>query len=143
MDEGIVVTPAVVIPADELEERATRAGGPGGQHVNTSSTRIELVWNVASTRALDEAQRAHVLRRLASRIDAAGRLRIVAAARRSQLQNREEARQRLAEVVAAALVVPKRRRPTKPTKASRERRLASKRQRGERKRDRRPPARDE
>jgi ribosome-associated protein len=143
MDEGIPVTPAVTIPADELEERATRAGGPGGQHVNTSSTRIELVWDVAGSRALDEAQRAHVMRRLAARLDSAGRLRIVAATHRSQLQNREAARARLAEVVAAALVVPKRRRPTKPTKASRERRLAGKKRRGERKRDRQRPAGDE
>ena len=137
MDAGLVVSPALTIPLAELEVRATRAGGPGGQHVNTSSTRIELVWDVATSAVLSDEQRARLLARLASRLDRAGRLRVVAQAERSQLQNREAALERLAGLVAAALVVPKRRRPTKPTRASRERRLAEKRRRGERKRDRR------
>jgi ribosome-associated protein len=138
MDGDLVVSPALVIPLAELEVRATRAAGPGGQHVNTSSTRIEVVWDVAASPAVGEEVRARLLERLASRLDTSGRLRVVAGARRSQLQNREAALARLAELVAAALVVPKRRRPTKPTRASKERRLTEKRLRGERKRQRRP-----
>ena len=137
MDGDLVVAPALVIPLGELEIRATRSAGPGGQHVNTSSTRIEVVWDVAASPVLTDEQRARLLARLATRLDTSGRIRIVAGARRSQLQNREAALERLAELVAAALVVPKRRKPTKPTRASKERRLTAKRQRGARKRDRR------
>jgi ribosome-associated protein len=86
---------------------------------------------------LTDEQRARLLARLATRLDTSGRLRLVAGARRSQLQNREAALERLAALVAAALVVPKRRKPTKPTRASKERRLTEKRQRGARKRERR------
>jgi len=137
MEGDLVVSPALVIPLAELELRATRAAGPGGQHVNTSSTRIEVVWDVGDSPTLTDEQRARLLERLASRLDTSGRLRVVAGTRRSQLQNREAALARLAELVAAALVVPKRRRPTRPTRASKERRLAEKRRRGEQKRDRR------
>ncbi len=137
MEGDLVVSPTLVIPLGELEVRATRAAGPGGQHVNTSSTRVEVVWDVAASPVLSDEQRARLLDKLASRLDTSGRLRVVAGARRSQLQNRESALERLAELVAAALVVPKRRRPTRPTRASRERRLDQKRRQGERKRERR------
>ena len=139
--EGVLeVTERVGIPRWELEYRATRAGGAGGQHVNTSSTRIELLWNVARSAALDDDQRARVIARLATRIDGEGWLRVVSSARRSQQQNREAAEARLAELVRGALVVPKRRRPTRPTRASQERRIAEKRKRSERKRMRRDDA---
>jgi len=137
MEGDLVVSPTLVIPLAELELRATRSAGPGGQHVNTSSTRIEVVWDVSASPTLTDEQRARLLERLASRLDTSGRLRVVAGTRRSQLQNREAALERLAEMVAVALVVPKRRRPTRPTRASKERRLAEKRRRGEQKRDRR------
>lgn len=137
MEGDLVVSPALVIPLGELEIRATRSAGPGGQHVNTSSTRIEVVWDVAASPTLTDEQRARLLVRLATRLDTSGRLRLVAGARRSQLQNRDAALERLAELVAAALVVPKRRKPTRPTRASKERRLTEKRQRGARKRERR------
>jgi ribosome-associated protein len=137
MEGDLVVSPALVIPLGELEIRATRSAGPGGQHVNTSSTRIEVVWDVAGSPTLADEQRARLLARLATRLDTSGRLRLVAGARRSQLQNRDAALERLAELVAAALVVPKRRKPTRPTRASKERRLTAKRQRGARKRERR------
>jgi ribosome-associated protein len=127
----------LVIPLGELEIRATRSSGPGGQHVNTSSTRVEVVWDVAASPTPTAEQRKRLLVRLATRLDTSGRLRLVAGARRSQLQNRAAALERLAELVAAALVVPKRRKPTRPTRASKERRLTEKRQRGARKRDRR------
>lgn len=137
-DDGpIRINTRVSVPRDELELRATRSGGPGGQHVNTSSTRIELVWNVATSPSLWEDERARLLEQLASRLDGEGQLRIVAQGERSQLQNREAAVARFAEVVRRALVVPKRRKPTKPTQASKERRLASKRERSDRKRERR------
>ena len=126
-----------MIPRDELLLRATRAGGPGGQHVNTSSTRIEVVWNVARTRALDETQRRLVLSRLASRVDSDGDLRVVAADSRSQRQNRETAESRLVALVARALVIPKRRRPTRPTASSVRQRLDTKRRRADTKRQRR------
>jgi ribosome-associated protein len=127
----------VVIPQEELTFRATRAGGPGGQHVNTSSTRIEVVWNVDRSTALTEAQRTRLREKLASRLDAEGNLRVVAADSRSQKRNRDLAEARLAETVRRALIVPKRRRPTRPTKSSVEARLNEKRRRSSTKQDRR------
>jgi ribosome-associated protein len=137
MADGLSVRDGVVIPRDELTIRATRAGGPGGQHVNTSATRIEVVWNVARTRALTADQRRLVLSRLAPRVDADGDLRVVAADSRSQRQNRTAAESRLAAIVARALVVPKRRRPTRPTAASVRQRLDGKRRRADTKQQRR------
>jgi ribosome-associated protein len=131
------VTPALAIPRAELEYRASRAGGAGGQHVNTSSTRIELLWNPSRSAVLDDAARVLVAERLASRIDGEGWIRVVSSARRSQQQNREAAESRLAELVRGALVVRKKRRPTKPTRASKEARIAGKRKRSETKRRRR------
>ena len=132
----------LAIPRTELVYRASRAGGAGGQHVNTSSTRIELLWNVRATQALDESQRARVHAKLASRLDGEGWLRVVASARRSQGQNREAAEERLAALVRAALVVPKRRKATKPSRGAKEARLAEKKKRGDTKRQRRPGAFD-
>jgi len=138
--EGVLeVTERVSIPRSELEYRASRAGGAGGQHVNTSSTRIELRWNVARSASLDDESRARVAARLATRIDGEGWLRVVSSARRSQQQNREAAEARLAELVHGALAVQKRRRPTRPTRASKEERIRAKKKRGETKRMRREP----
>ena len=137
---SLEVSEGFAIPRSELEYRATRAGGAGGQHVNTSSTRIELRWNVAQSTMLDEERRARLAARLATRIDGEGWLRVVSSARRSQQQNREAAEARLAELVRGALVVQKRRRPTKPTRASREERIHDKRKRSETKRMRRGDA---
>lgn len=136
-DDGrLAVNARVAIPAAELEVRATRAGGPGGQHVNTSSTRVEVTWRVATSTALAPEQRDRLLTRLASRLDSSGTLRVVAADTRSQSQNRTLAFQRLATMVRQALVVPKSRRATKPTKASKERRLSEKKRRSDTKRKR-------
>lgn len=137
--DAIPVTPDVAIPRAEVEARASRAGGPGGQHVNTSSTRIELRWNVRTTRALDDARRDHVLARLASRLDGEGNVRVVASEFRSQRQNREAAELRLADLVRRALHVPKKRKATKPSRAAKAKRLDEKRMRSEKKRDRRRP----
>ena len=136
-DDGIIVSPILTIPAAELTFRASRAGGPGGQHVNTSSTRIELLWDLARSTVVNDELRARLQEKLASRLDADGMVRVVASDRRSQAQNRSAAADRLAEIVRRAIVVPRKRRPTRPTAASREQRLAEKKRRGERKRDRR------
>src|SRR3954447_13580713 len=95
-DDGIVVSPTLTIPASELTFRATRAGGPGGQHVNTSSTRIELLWNVERSRTVTEDERARLREKLASRLDGDGFLRVVSSEHRSQARNRDAAAERLA-----------------------------------------------
>ena len=142
-DDHLQITPALRLPPGELEYRASRSGGPGGQHVNTSSTRIELWWDIAASPSLTEEQRARLLARLRSRLDVSGRLRLVSSGSRSQLRNREEVTERLAALVAEALVVPKRRKATKPTRAAKAARLESKRRRAATKRDRRRPSGDD
>jgi ribosome-associated protein len=139
----VVVTPELRIPRAELEYRASRSGGPGGQHVNTSSTRIEVWWDVAGSAALDEAQRERLLARLATRLDGAGRLRLVSGATRSQLKNRAAVTERLAEVVARALHVPRPRKKTKPSRAAKAARLEAKRRRSSLKESRRRGGRDD
>lgn len=136
-ESALVVDARLSIPRSELTYRASRSGGPGGQHVNTSSTRIELLWDFARSRVLDETSRARITEKLASRIDAEGNVRVVASDRRSQQQNREAAETRLAELIRRALVVPKPRKKTNPPRAAKEKRLAEKRQRAERKERRR------
>ena len=137
VERGLVVGRALTIPRHELEARATRSGGPGGQHVNTSSTRVEIRWNVRTSGALTDAQRERLTQRLASRLDGEGWLRVVASDSRSQRQNREHAEARLAEMVRAALVVPKVRRATKPSRGAVEERLREKKMKSERKKGRR------
>jgi len=127
----------ISIPMAELRFQASRSGGPGGQHVNTSSTRIELWWDVAGSPSLPESDRNRLLTRLGSRLDGEGRLRLVSGAHRSQLQNRQAVSDRLQAGVADGRKVPKVRRATRPTKASREKRLEEKKRRGAVKRDRR------
>lgn len=107
--------------------------------MNTSSTRIEVWWDVAGSPSLSEPQKARLLQQLRSRLDSAGRLRLVSSGTRSQLRNREEVTRRLQEVVARALVPPKPRKRTRPTQASKAARLESKRRRSAIKRERRPP----
>ena len=131
MSDALEIGEGVAIPRDELSIRASRSGGAGGQHVNTSSTRIELLWNAAQSRAMPEEQRAGVLQRLRSRINADGCIRIVSSEHRSQLRNREAAEERLAKLVRAALTVPRTRRKTAPTRASKEARLEGKKRRSE------------
>ena len=134
IDTLLAVTDDLWVPRAELDFRASRSGGPGGQHVNTSSTRVELTWDVAGSPSLTEEQRARVLDKLANRIDGGGVLRLAASEHRSQHQNREAAVERFVELVRGALHVPKPRRKTRPTRASREVRLQSKKRRSEVKR---------
>jgi ribosome-associated protein len=142
-DGYIEITPALLLPVSELDYRATRSGGPGGQHVNTSSTRIEVWWDIGGSPSLTDEQRARLLQRLASRLGGEERLRIVASQSRSQLRNREAATERLREIVAAALAVAKPRKRTKPSRAAKAARLEAKRRRSATKRERRPPRHDD
>jgi ribosome-associated protein len=137
------VSPDLRVPLAELEFRASRSGGPGGQHVNTSSTRVEVTWDVAGSAALSGEQRQRLLARLASRLDGRGRIRLVSSSTRSQLRNREDVTERLREVVAQALVVPKARKRTRTPRAAKAVRLENKRRRAATKRDRRPPRGEE
>ena len=139
MTDDVRVSRRVTIPTSELAFRFTPSGGPGGQHANRSATRAELLWNVEASSALGPRQKARVRRALGRRIDAEGNLRLVSDARRSQARNRKDVVERLARVVAGALEVPKRRLPTKPSAAARDRRMRAKRRRGEVKRLRRTP----
>jgi ribosome-associated protein len=142
-DTLLYVNAELQVPRTELVFRATRSGGPGGQHVNTSSTRVELWWDVAGSPSVSPDVRARLLVRLASRLDGEGRLRLVAQESRSQLRNREAAMERLRTVLADALKMRKARRKTKVPRGAKEQRLAEKRHRSTRKRERRPGAHDE
>jgi ribosome-associated protein len=144
MPEGVLkITPDLHLPFSELEYRASRSGGPGGQHVNTSSTRIELWWDVTQSPTLTPEQRQLLLTRLAARLDARGRLRLVSSGSRSQLRNRENVTERLRSFVAAALVPPKKRKRTAPTRAAKAARLEAKRRRAATKQQRRTPISEE
>jgi ribosome-associated protein len=141
--EDLPVRRDLVIPQDELSVETSRASGPGGQNVNKVATRVSLRWSIARSRALDEARRDRLLDKLASRLTRDGELIVHVDETRSQARNRELARSRLAEIVRRALAVPRKRRPTKPTRASQQRRLVSKQRRSDVKRRRRPPRGDD
>jgi ribosome-associated protein len=138
-DNALDITPELRLPLAELDYQASRSSGPGGQHVNTSSTRIEVWWDVAGSPSLSPEQRAWLLQRLGPRLDSTGRLRLVSSASRSQLRNREDVTARLQSVVAGALAVPKKRKRTKPSRAAKAARLEAKRRRSAVKRRRRQP----
>jgi ribosome-associated protein len=131
VSDDLEVTNSVSIPREELSIRASRSGGAGGQHVNTSSTRIELLWNPSQSRALPDDVRERVLERLQARTNADGFVRIVSSEHRSQLRNRQSAEERLAKLLRGALAVPRPRRKTAPTRASKEARLEAKKRRSE------------
>jgi ribosome-associated protein len=129
---------SVVIPEAELSWRFSRSSGPGGQGVNTTDSRVELLWDVAATAALGQVLKERALERLADRL-VDGVLSVTASEQRSQYQNRLAAERRLVDTVAAAIAPPPRpRRATKPTRGSVDRRIAAKKRRGETKRLRRP-----
>ena len=140
--EDLPVSEALTIPAAELGWRFSRASGPGGQGVNTTDSRVELVFDLAGSPSLPEPLRLRALARLQGRL-AGGELTVVAAEHRSQWRNRQAARRRLAELLALAMAPPPPpRRRTRPTRASQQRRLAAKRQRGSLKADRRDGRRE-
>jgi ribosome-associated protein len=129
--EDVPIKNGLVIPKDEIEIRASRAGGPGGQHVNKSNTRITVRWNLRETQALTGVQKLRVEEKLASVITEEGDIIIHSASSRSQLQNKEEALERLADKIRKALYVPKRRMKTKVSKAKKEARLQAKTRKGQ------------
>jgi len=129
----MVVTSELAVPLAEIELRASRSSGPGGQHANVTASRVEAVFDVTASRSLSEPQRRRMLERAGPRVSA------VAQDARGQARNRELALARLRDKLAGALATPSKRRPTRPSRASAERRLADKRARSRRKRERRPP----
>jgi ribosome-associated protein len=137
--EVVRITPEIAIPVAELEFRASRASGPGGQGVNTTDSRVELRFDLAGSPSLPPEAKARALRRLGPRLDTDGVLRVVAQARRSQLANRRAAVERFAELLTAALHTPRPRRPTRPSRAAEAQRVEAKRRRSATKRLRRPP----
>jgi ribosome-associated protein len=137
MAEVLRINDRLSIPLGEIELRASRSSGPGGQHANVTASRVEAVFDVEASVTLDETQRARLIERAGPVLTA------VAQDARGQARNRELALQRLAGKIAAGLAVPRRRRPSKPTRASRRRRLEQKRRTGERKRARRPPGEED
>jgi ribosome-associated protein len=133
MEDPMVVTREFSIPLAEIELRASRSSGPGGQHANVTASRVEASFDVEASSALTAAQKRRVVGRAGPRLTA------VAQDARGQARNRELALERLRDRLAAALATPKKRRRTRPTRAARERRLADKRARSQRKRERRRP----
>lgn len=139
MSDDLTVTNRVSIPEAELDESFSRSSGPGGQHVNRTSSQVELRWDLANSAAVSERDRAWLLKRLASRLTNDGVLIVVSDAERSQKRNRDEARRRLAQMIREALQRPKARRKTKPTRGSIERRLKAKKEQGAKKKLRQKP----
>jgi ribosome-associated protein len=137
MADELRIDERLAIPLVEIELRASRSSGPGGQHANVTASRVEAVFDVAASRSLDEARRARLMERFGPVVTA------VAQDGRGQYRNRELALSRLAAKIAAALRPQRRRRPTRPTRASRQRRLDQKRRAGERKQARRRPSSDD
>jgi ribosome-associated protein len=133
-DQGIRVAENTVIPLDEIQLRASRSSGPGGQHANVTASRIEAIFEVDDSEALSAKQRALLKRKVGDRVTA------VAQDARSQARNRELALERLREKIEAGLRRPKPRRATKPSRAAREKRLEGKRRQSQRKAQRRPPS---
>ncbi len=134
--DRLAISGGLSLPLRELRFRFSRSGGPGGQYVNRTETRVELLFDVAHSPSLSEGQRARLLGRLGGQLDREGVLHIVSSARRSQLQNRADAVARFQALMGSALRSHKRRVPTQPTPASRERRLASKHRRSQAKANR-------
>jgi ribosome-associated protein len=133
MADGLQIGDGVEIPLEEVEVRASRSSGPGGQHANVTSSRIEAVFEIEASEVLSDGQKTRLREKLGDRVTA------VAQDARSQARNRELALERLAEKLRAGLARPRKRRPTRPGRAAKERRLEGKRRRSERKQQRRRP----
>lgn len=138
-NDDLRISPSVTIPGAELRWRFSRSGGAGGQHVNTTDSRVELSWDVRASEALSAAQRGRALRALRSEL-VDGVVTVAVSERRSQLRNRAIARERLAETIADAIAPPPPpRRPTRPSRGARQRRIDDKKRRGQTKQLRRRP----
>jgi ribosome-associated protein len=140
---GIRVTRSVTIPESELEFRYVRSGGPGGQHANKTSTKVELTWDVTESSALGPRQRARLFENLGSRIEPSGVLRLRSDKHRSQTRNKEDAIERLRVLVVKGLEIKKDRVATGPTRTAKRKRLDQKRRRSEVKQSRRKPSFDD
>jgi ribosome-associated protein len=137
MDDPMPVNAEVTVPLSEIVIRASRSSGPGGQHANVTASRVEAVFEIAESAALTDEQKRRLAARHGERVTA------VAQDARSQARNRELALERLREKLAAGLAIPRKRRPTRPTRTATEHRLEQKRRNAQRKRGRRPPSPDE
>jgi len=136
--EPLRINARLVLPPEELHASFSRSGGPGGQNVNKVATRVQLRFCVLTSSSLGERRRARLVRQLGKRLTKTGDVIVFASSHRERGRNLEEARQRLASLLRTGLQVPKQRKPTKPTRASKRRRLEAKRRRGDLKRSRRP-----
>lgn len=131
MKKDLDIKNGIIIPGHEIEITASRSGGPGGQHVNKSDTKITIRWNVKKTKALDEIKKNRVLKNLQSRLTTEGDLIIHSRSTRSQQQNKKNAIEKLVKILKKALLVPKKRMKTRTPKAIKEARLREKKQRSE------------
>ena len=136
MSDDLLINSNLSLPLHEMQLTASRSSGPGGQHVNTTDSRIQLRWNIKTSPTLSTYQRNILLRVMASRVTEDGDLILACDTNRSQRRNREEVLQRLAAMVRTALIPPKPRKKTKPTRASREKRLDLKKRRSDLKKGR-------
>lgn len=136
-DGSLPIRAGVAVPRHELTFKATRSSGPGGQHVNKTSSRVELTWSPGTSQALSPELRERALHKLANRLDGRGVLHLVSDRTRSQFQNKEDVTERFVELLRAALTIPKVRRPTKVSKGVKARRLDAKKRHGAKKADRR------
>ncbi|MCP4606818.1 MAG: aminoacyl-tRNA hydrolase [Proteobacteria bacterium] len=143
MEEDLRIQDKVIIPGSELRFIASRSGGPGGQHANKTSSRITLIWDVFNTHSVEGVELKRLKRRLSPRITQDGLLKVHVDEERSQYRNREIARERLRDLVQTALLVQKRRVPTRASAAAKQRRVNEKKKRGNLKRQRSDPSDDE
>ncbi len=139
MSDDLKINGKVTIPAAELQWTTSRSGGPGGQHVNKTNSKVTLEWNVDESSALSDVKKARIKSRLSNRITSDGLLKISASASRSQKANLEDARERMANLIREAMKVSKPRKKTKPSKRAKRKRLDNKKRRGDLKKSRKKP----